>query len=96
MAKEYKRQICVVGVSGDKDVEAMLAQMPKQAYYIFTQASIRRAMPADTLLAKAQAAGFEGEAVASVAEALAKAKQMATTEDMIFVGGSNFVVAEIL
>ncbi len=96
MAKEYKRQICVVGVSGDKDVEAMLAQMPKQAYYIFTQASIRRAMPADTLLAKAQAAGFEGEAVASVAEALAKAKQMATAEDMIFVGGSNFVVAEIL
>lgn len=96
MSKEYKQQICVVGVSSDKDVEAMLEQMPKQAYYIFTQASIRRAMPADVLLAKAQVAGFRGEAVASVTEALAKARQMATTEDMIFVGGSNFVVAEVI
>lgn len=96
MAKEYKRQICVMGVSGDKDVEAMLEQMPHEAYYIFTQASIRRAMPAEELLAKAKAAGFEGEAVASVAEAVEKAKQMAQAEDMIFVGGSNFVVAEIL
>jgi dihydrofolate synthase/folylpolyglutamate synthase len=96
MAKEYKRQICVMGVSGDKDVEAMLEQMPREAYYIFTQASIRRAMPAEELLAKAKAAGFEGEAVASVTEALAKAKQMAQAEDMIFVGGSNFVVVEIL
>ena len=96
MAKEYKRQICVVGVSGDKDVEAMLEQMPREAYYIFTQASIRRAMPAEELLAKAKAAGFAGEAVASVTEALAKAKEMAQAEDMIFVGGSNFVVAEIL
>ena len=96
MAKEYKRQICVMGVSGDKDVEAMLEQMPREAYYIFTQASIRRAMPAEELLAKAKAAGFEGEAVASVAEAVEKAKQMAQAEDMIFVGGSNFVVAEIL
>lgn len=96
MSAEFKRQICVVGVSGDKDVEAMLEQMPKQAYYIFTQASIRRAMPAEELLAKAAAAGFEGEAVASVEEALQRAKQMASVEDMIFVGGSNFVVAEIL
>lgn len=96
MAKEYKRQICVVGVSGDKDVEAMLEQMPRGAYYIFTQASIRRAMPAEELLAKAKAAGFEGEAVATVAQAIARAKELATAEDMIFVGGSNFVVAEAI
>ena len=53
-------------------------------------------MPAEELLAKAKDAGFAGEAVASVTEALAKAKEMAQAEDMIFVGGSNFVVAEIL
>jgi dihydrofolate synthase/folylpolyglutamate synthase len=70
--------------------------LPRQAYYIFTQANISRALPAEELASQAMAAGLTGEVVASVAEAVAKAKEIATESDMIFIGGSNFVVAEVL
>lgn len=53
-------------------------------------------MPAEELAAKAAAAGLRGEVVKGVAAALARARESAAAEDMIFVGGSNFVVAEVL
>jgi dihydrofolate synthase/folylpolyglutamate synthase len=53
-------------------------------------------MPAEELAQKAQSAGLQGEVQASVVEAMARARQMASEEDMIFVGGSYFVVAEVL
>ena len=55
-----------------------------------------RALPAVELAAKAAAAGLEGEVVAEVPAALARARELASAEDMIFVGGSTFVVAEVL
>ena len=88
--------ICVVGFSKDKDIDAILASLPRNARYIFTQASSSRAADAAMLAQKAQALGLKGEVVESVAEAVARAKTLATEEDAIFVGGSNFVVAEVL
>lgn len=90
------RLICVVGFSADKDINAILAVLPQEAYYIFTQADSRRAAPADDVMKRAAAVGLAGEVVANVKEALAEARRMAAAEDVIFVGGSNYVVAEIL
>lgn len=95
-AQRFGRQICVVGFVREKNIDEILELLPRQAYYIFTQASIARAMSAEELAAKATAAGLEGEVVVGVGKATARAKQIATEDDMIFIGGSTFVVAEVL
>ena len=74
----------------------MLAQMPKEAHFIFTQASIRRAASLDRIGEVATALGLDFELVPTVAEAVATAKKQLTDEDMLFIGGSTFVVAEAL
>ena len=74
----------------------MLAQMPADAHYIFTQASIRRAASLEKVAAVATALSLDFELVPTVAEALALAQQQLTEDDMLFVGGSTFVVAEAL
>ena len=86
----------VIGMVGDKDITSMLKLLPKDATYYFCNASIPRALPATDLKAKAAEFGLQGSAYASVAEALAAAKRDASANDFIFVGGSNFTVAEIL
>ena len=96
MRKNDARLICVVGFSADKDLNAILAVLPREAYYIFTQAESHRAALAEDVKQRAVAVGLNGEVVANVKEALAKARAMASPEDVIFVGGSNYVVAEIL
>lgn len=94
--EQYDRVICVIGFAKEKDLSSVLPLLPKRAYYIFTQAAVSRALPAEELAQAAGKEGLSGETVVGVAEALQRAKQMARSEDMIFVGGSNFVVAEIL
>ena len=94
--EQYDRVICVIGFAKEKDLSSVLPLLPKRAYYIFTQAAVSRALPAEELAQAAGKEGLSGEVVVGVAEALQRAKQMAQSEDMIFVGGSNFVVAEIL
>ena len=94
--EQYDRVICVIGFAKEKDLSSVLPLLPKRAYYIFTQAAVSRALPAEELAQAAGKEGLSGEVVVGVAEALQRAKQMARSEDMIFVGGSNFVVAEIL
>ena len=96
LSANYSRLICVVGFAREKSLGDILPMLPREAYYIFTQANISRALPAEELASQAMAAGLTGEVVASVAEAVAKAKEIATESDMIFIGGSNFVVAEVL
>ena len=90
------RVFCAIGFAKEKDLSTVLPLMPSKAYYIFTQASVSRALSAEELASQAGQYGLKGEVVCSVAEALVKAKQMAQADDMIFVGGSNFVVAEVL
>lgn len=96
MQQKYDKLYFVLGVVSDKDLPAILDILPKNAYYIFTQASIERAMPAQTLAAQARASGLQGEVVGSVPQALCRAREMARAEDLIFVGGSTFTVAEVV
>ena len=94
--KNSGKLICVVGFCGDKEFDKMLALMPKDAHYIFTEASIRRAAPIAKIAEVAEALAFDFECVPTVAEALDLAQSQLTSEDMLFVGGSTFVVAEAL
>lgn len=89
------RLLCVMGFCEDKDFLKMLAQMPSDAHYIFTQASIRRAASLEKIAEVATAQNLDFEVAPSVEEALNTAKQL-TEEDMLFIGGSTFVVAEAL
>lgn len=86
----------VIGMVGDKDITSMLNLLPKDAIYYFCNAQIPRALPAEELKAKASEFGLKGNAYPSVADALEAAKRDASENDFIFVGGSNFTVAEIL
>lgn len=96
LERSVGRLICVVGFSADKDIDEMLQLLPKQARYIFTQASSERAADAAVLAEKASAVGLQCQAVRGVADAFALAKSEASQGDAVFVGGSNFVVAEVL
>lgn len=80
----------------DKDISGVLALLPKEAKYYFTQASVSRALPAKQLYELATQAGLEGEAYPNVKSAVEAAMQKSLPEDFIFVGGSNFIVADLL
>jgi dihydrofolate synthase/folylpolyglutamate synthase len=80
----------------DKDVDGVLELMPKNAIYFFTQASTDRAMKAKTFAEKGAAHGLKGYTCQTVGEAMRLAQQAASKEDMIFIGGSTYVVAEAL
>lgn len=95
-ALQCKGLYCVIGFAKDKNLDEILPMLPKNAHYIFTQAGIERAKDAEVLAALAAEAGLHGEVVREVPKALARAKELATTEDVIFVGGSTFVVAEVV
>ncbi len=86
----------VFGMVNDKDVDSVLALMPQQAIYYFTKAAIPRAMHQEVLKNKALLFGLEGDSYENVASAFAAAKKNAGCNDAIFVGGSTFVVAEVL
>ena len=85
----------VIGTVNDKDVASMLALMPSEGTYYFCAANIPRALPADELMELAAAIGLRGQAYNSVPAAVAAARAAATPEDVVFIGGSTFVVAEV-
>lgn len=91
----HHRLFCVIGVVNDKDLRQILPLFPKEAYYYFCEAKIPRALAAGTLQAEAAQYGLQGEAIADVNQAIRVARQQATANDIIFIGGSTFVVAEI-
>jgi dihydrofolate synthase/folylpolyglutamate synthase len=90
------RLLCIMGFCADKDFTKMLAQMPADAHYIFTQASIRRAASLEQIEAVATSLALDFELAPTIVEALARAQKQLTDEDMLFIGGSTFVVAEAL
>jgi len=95
-AQDYKTLRIVIGMVNDKDISAVLALLPADALYYFTQASIVRALPAEELQKQAKSLGLTGEAYPSVKEAIRAALEEADQADFIFIGGSNFVVGEAL
>ena len=90
------RLLCVMGFCEDKEFSKMLALMPSDAHYIFTQASIRRAASLEKISEVASSLNLDFELAPTVAEAIAKAHEQLSDEDMLYVGGSTFVVAEVL
>ncbi len=93
---KYDNLHIVWGMVNDKHPEQVLPLMPKNAHYYFTQAQIERAMPAEELAEIGLAVGLVGEVYPNVTEALLAAKKNARLNDLIFIGGSNFIVAEVL
>jgi dihydrofolate synthase/folylpolyglutamate synthase len=86
----------VLGVVNDKDLDEVLPLFPKNAIYYFSKPNIPRGLEATILAKKANQFGLIGEIYNSVSDAYKKAKQNAQPTDFIYVGGSTFVVAEIL
>ena len=87
----------VIGMVSDKDVSTVLSMLPKDAIYYFTQASVLRAMPAEELAKRALSIfNFQFSTYNDVATAYQAAKANACEDDLIFIGGSTFVVADLL
>ena len=86
----------IIGFVNDKDVSHILEMMPKTARYYLTNAQIERAMPVAQLAEMATECGLVGEQFPSVEDAYNAALANASTEDTIFIGGSTFIVADLL
>ncbi len=94
--EKFKQLHFILGVVNDKDVIAMLSQLPKKAIYYFTNANIPRAKPANELEMMAKKYNLIGLSYTSVKKAVNAAKRNYKKGDLIFVGGSAFVVAEVV
>ncbi len=86
----------VLGFVKDKNVNDLVKLFPQQAKYYFCKPQIERGMAAKSVKAVFDKANFRGDDFLSVKDALSAAKQRASNQDLIFVGGSTFVVAEVL
>ena len=96
LQQEYKHLHIVIGVVNDKELDAILPLFPTNATYYFCKPNIPRGLDATILKEKAFENNLIGEVYSSVSDAYITAKRNAAAEDFIFVGGSTFVVAEIL
>jgi dihydrofolate synthase/folylpolyglutamate synthase len=99
--QQVKKQVfnklhIVLGVVNDKDLDEILPLLPINAIYYFCKPNIPRGLNASTLKEKATTFSLKGEVYNSVTDAYQKAKQNAAASDLIYIGGSTFVVAEIL
>ena len=93
---DYEKLHFVLGVVNDKDMGKILTMLPKDALYYFCKPDIPRGLDAESL--KFQAEGYElkGKVYPSVLSAFRSAQQNAGVNDLVFVGGSTFVVAEVV
>lgn len=86
----------VLGVVNDKDIDTILTMLPKTATYYFCAAKIPRALAVDDLQLKAQSHSLNGQRYNSVNAAKEAAQNAAKSGDLVFIGGSAFVVAEVV
>ncbi|TKB99786.1 bifunctional folylpolyglutamate synthase/dihydrofolate synthase [Pedobacter cryotolerans] len=93
---KYQTLHMVIGMVKDKDIDGVLALLPNNAIYYFCQPDLERALPAQELYQKATLHNLKGKVFNSVIEAFKYAKEKSHPKDLIFIGGSTFVVAEIL
>lgn len=92
----YSKLHFVLSVVNDKDIDSILQLLPKNAEYYFCKADIPRGLDVNILAEKARSSGLKGKCYNSVNEAYTTACANAKDEDLVFVGGSNFTVAEII
>ncbi len=86
----------VIGFVSDKDISSILPLFPTDAKYYFTRASVPRALDEKLLKSQASVFGLAGNSYPDVNKALDAAKSRASGTDMIFIGGSTFIVAEVI
>ena len=96
LTKKFQHLHVVLGMVNDKDILSLLELFPKQAQYYFCKPNVPRGLEASELAQIFTEHGFEGSVYRSVKDALKAAKQSASHDDLIYVGGSTFVVAEII
>lgn len=96
LQEDFQKLHMVMGVVNDKKLDDILSLLPKSADYYFCRPDIPRGLSAEDLQKEALGYGLKGLCYSSVKEALAVARQNAGKTDLIFVGGSNFVVAEVV
>ena len=92
----YRQLHIVMGMVNDKDISGVLAMLPKDAIYYFTKASVSRALNENEVKRLAGEAGLEGNTYPSVKDAFEAAQASAHPDDFIFIGGSTFIVADLL
>lgn len=94
--ERYEQLHIVFGMANDKDTESVLSLLPKDAVYYFTRAAIDRALNENELANRAAIFGLMGSTYPTVADAVDAARKTADKEDLIFIGGSSFIVADAL
>jgi dihydrofolate synthase/folylpolyglutamate synthase len=92
----YNHLHFVMGVVNDKDISKILTMLPKSATYYFCKPDIPRGLDAESLKLEAESFGLQGDTYASVKSAFQAARTNAAKNDLVFVGGSTFVVAEVV
>tara|TARA_Y100001935_G_scaffold251197_1_gene252675 strand:- start:23 stop:1234 length:1212 start_codon:yes stop_codon:yes gene_type:complete len=93
---DFRKLHMVLGFVADKDLDAILPLFPKQAEYYFVKPSVPRGLDQDELALMANEVGLAGTSFKTVSLGLEAAQKAAQKEDFIFVGGSTFVVAEVV
>ena len=101
LAPQIKQQKCnrrhiVFGMVDDKDIETVMDMLPKDAVYYFCQASTHRAIPVERVAEIAKAHGLHGSQHDNVKDAYGEAIKNAAPDDFVFIGGSSYVVADLL
>lgn len=95
-ATPYRNLHFVLGMVADKDSSKILAFLPKEATYYFCKPDLPRGLPAEVLKQQAENYALKGNDFSTVKEAFAAAKNNYQPDDLIFIGGSTFVVAEVV
>lgn len=94
--QNFERLFCVIGFVADKDLDKVLGLLPLSAYYLFTKAKIDRALDAELLAARCRSLGLEGEVLPSVDDAILRFREFCKEGDLLFIGGSTFIVGEAI
>ena len=96
LSENFDKLFIVFGVVNDKDLNSLVGLIPKEAYYFFCKPDVPRGMDASILHETFVKNDYLGEVCSSVNDAFYKAKLKASDNDLIYIGGSTFVVAEII
>ncbi|KAA6340672.1 Bifunctional protein FolC [termite gut metagenome] len=94
--EKFNKLHIVIGIVNGKDINGILALLPKDAVYYFSKANIVRSLPEDQLMRLAHSAGLKGNCYPNVITAVKAAQEKSFPDDFIFVGGSTFVVGDLL
>jgi len=94
--QKFKRLYMVFGVVNDKDLDSIMPFLPKSAEYFVAKPNVPRGLDAAVLKDKLEKEGYSATVFDSIPEALTHAQKIASCEDMIYIGGSTFVVAEVI